>query len=89
MIIKDGTEQWIGCTLCGERIELTQTDAANPLTVLMHLQQMRGEHKPCEQYSFDPAKARLERIYRVRMREALAELAAGSGTLQATNAPSY
>ena len=74
MIIKDGTEQWIRCTLCGDRLELSREDANNPLTVLMHLQQMRTEHKPCEQYSFDPAKARLERIYRVGMRAAMAEL---------------
>jgi hypothetical protein len=72
MIIKNEREQWVGCSLCGDRIELSRTDATNPLTVLMHLQQMRIEHKPCEEYSLDPAMARLQRIYRVRMREELA-----------------
>jgi hypothetical protein len=74
MIIKDGTNQWMRCTLCDEGIELSRADASNPETVLMHLQQMRIEHKPCEQHRLDPARARIERIYRVRMRSELAAL---------------
>ncbi len=76
MIIKNEREQWIACSLCGETMELSRNEVANPLAVLMHLQAMRKEHKPCEQFSLDPHKAKIERVYRVRMRTAMAELSA-------------
>ena len=78
MIVKNEREQWVGCTLCGERLELTRGEAANPLTVLMHLQQMRAEHKACEEFSLDPEKARIERTWRLGMREAMADLGAAA-----------
>jgi hypothetical protein len=74
MIVKNEREQWVGCSLCGEKIELSRAEVANPLTVLMFLQQLRIDHKGCERYSLDKAKARIERIYLVRMRTEMAAM---------------
>jgi hypothetical protein len=86
MIIKDGSNEWIACTLCSDRIELSKDDAASPLTVRTQLQKMRAEHKDCEQFALDPARARAERIYRVGMR---VEWAALVLALSSASVPSY
>jgi hypothetical protein len=93
MIIKNERERWVGCSLCGEKTELSHAEVADPATVLMYLQLMRLDHKPCEEFSLNPERARIERVYRVGMRAAMADLvplrAEPPIALSTASAPSY
>ncbi|MDP9039817.1 MAG: hypothetical protein M3O02_11190 [Acidobacteriota bacterium] len=68
MIVKNEREQWIGCSICKELVELKRKTLQNTETVLMMVEQMKEEHKGCEQYKDDPRMARLQREFAVRMR---------------------
>ena len=78
MIVRNDREQWIGCDICEEVTELSRRILANPETVLLMLEELRRDHKDCEQYRHDPRTAKLQRGFKVRMRHEM-QCAAGRG----------
>lgn len=68
MIVKHERLQYLECDICGETIEVKRKTLANPETVLIMIEQLTEDHKPCEEFKTDPERARIERGYKVRMR---------------------
>lgn len=68
MIVKNDREQWIGCNICGETVELRRRTLAHPETVLLMIEELASDHATCEQYKHDPRMARMQRAYVVGMR---------------------
>lgn len=78
MIVRNDHEQFLACDICGECIELRRRTLANPETVLIMFERMVDDHRDCEQYKHDPRTAKLQRGFKLRMREEMAK-AAGNG----------
>jgi hypothetical protein len=68
MIVKNEHEQWIGCSICGEQVELKRRTLANSETVLLMMEHLAKDHTACERYKDDPRRAEIERGYTTRMR---------------------
>jgi hypothetical protein len=68
MIVTNDRERWIGCTLCGEQVEVRERTFQIRETVLMMVEELREDHVECEKYKDDPRRAAIERGFKVRMR---------------------
>lgn len=68
MIVKDEHPQILKCTLCGELAEVKKKVFRDPDAMLEFLTELRKDHKDCEKFKDDPDRARIERVYKVRMR---------------------
>lgn len=74
MIVKNELEQWVGCTGCGERIELRRKTLSDPETVLLLMERLREDHVDCDRLSLEsPRKAEVARDFRRRMRREFAK----------------
>jgi hypothetical protein len=67
MIAMNELEQSLQCNLCGELKEISRKTMASPLRMLILMESFRLVHEPCEEFAGDPARALIERGYRLRM----------------------
>ena len=66
--------QVLSCSVCGEDYQVTRGQAANPETMFLLLEAMTADHRECERYEHDPAKAALARGWRKRQEREAAKL---------------
>jgi hypothetical protein len=83
MIVKNEREQWIGCNICEELVELRRKTLAHPETVLLMMEELARDHATCEQYKHDPRMAKMQRAYVVGMRRETERAAPGRHTRSA------
>ena len=69
MILRNDRDEALECSHCHQVIELRKKTMQNPETLMLLVEQMREEHKPCEEFAEDPGRARAERVYREGMRD--------------------
>ena len=82
MIVVNQQEQWVGCTVCEERIELRRKTLANTETMLLIREHLTAEHNACEQNKANPARAKRDREFSRRVREELARIERASAKLE-------
>jgi hypothetical protein len=74
MIVKNERDQSLQCDLCGELTEMCRRTMNNPELKLILMERLRVEHEPCEEFAGDPDRARIERVYKLRMAVELRKL---------------
>jgi hypothetical protein len=73
VIVLDQRDQALTCSSCGEQEGITPREMANEAVLAVRTSRMADQHAGCEKWAHNPARAKAERGYTVRMRALLAQ----------------
>ena len=73
MIVLDQRNEALTCSSCGEQEGITPREMASDAVLAVRTSHMADEHAACEKWQGNPARAKAERMYTVRMRALLHE----------------
>lgn len=68
MIEFDQRECALQCSICLEKDGISEKAAKNEAALMLLTEGMAAQHRDCEKYADNPARAIAERSYKVRMR---------------------
>ena len=60
MIVRNDREQWIGCDICEECVELSRAQVADSEAMMIRVENMRQDHRSCLRFRHDPARMKNE-----------------------------
>lgn len=69
MIVHDVREQAIECAICGGQEGVDERSLRNQAALTIRMGQMAEDHRACEKWAGQPARAKAERAYTIRMRQ--------------------
>lgn len=71
MIVRVEMLQCLECDICGDVVEVRRETAENPETMLMMIEALEDEHRPCVEFPDDPERAQREREFRAQIKAEL------------------
>jgi hypothetical protein len=75
MIVKNERESALECTLCGELEGVSPRALVNEAALMILMDRVSRDHLDCAEWEHDPARARVERQFKVRMRAEMRSIA--------------